>query len=62
MSLYLMKKYTTATTREICGLLGGLKYEAIAKMYQRFLKELAENSQLRREAENLGKSLSNVQG
>jgi hypothetical protein len=29
---------------------------------QRFLKELAENSQLRKEAEKLGKTLSNVRG
>jgi len=62
MCLYLMKKYTVATIREICGLLGGLKYEALAKMYQRFLRELAENSQLRKEAEKIGKALSNVRG
>ncbi len=62
MFLYLMKKYTVATTREICEVLGDLKYEASAKMYQRFLKELAENSQLRKESAKLGKLLSNVQG
>jgi len=62
MCLYLLKKYTVATIREICGLLGNLKYEALAKMYQRFLKELAENFQLRKEAEKLGKTLSNVRG
>ena len=31
-------------------------------MYQRFVKDLAENDQLRREAEGLGKQLSYVEG
>jgi len=34
----------------------------LAKMYRRFLKDLPENSQLRKEAEKLGKTLSNVRG
>jgi len=34
----------------------------LAKLYQIFLKEMAENSQVIREAEKLGKMLSNVRG
>ena len=62
MCLYLMKKHTVTTTRDICGLLGDIRYEAAAKMYQRFVKNIAENDKLRKEAERLGKKLSNVQG
>ena len=62
MCLYLMKKHTNATTREIGSQLGDMKYEALAKMYQRFVKELVDNDQLRREAGGLGKVLSNIQG
>jgi hypothetical protein len=57
-----MKKHTVTTTRDICGLLGDIRYEAAAKMYQRFVKNIAENDKLRKEAERLGKMLSNVQG
>jgi len=62
MCLYLMKKHTVATTREIGGLLGGMRYAAAAKMYQRFVKDLTENDQLRRKAERLGQKLSYVEG
>ncbi len=62
MCLYLIKKHTVATTREIGGLLGNIRYAAAAKMYQRFVKDLADNDQLRREAEGLRKKLSYVEG
>jgi len=62
MCLYLIKKHTAATTREIGGLLGNMRYAAAAKMYQRFVKDLAENDQLRKEAERLGKKLSYLDG
>jgi putative transposase len=62
MCVYLMKKHTVATTREIGGLLGNMRYAAAAKMYQRFVKDLAENDQLRIVAERLGKKLSYVEG
>jgi putative transposase len=42
MCMYLMKKQTVATTREIGELLGNMSYAAAAKMYQRFTKELQE--------------------
>ena len=45
-----------------CGLLGYMRYAATAKMYQRFVKDLAENDQLKSEAERLGKKLSYVEG
>lgn len=60
--VYMLKKHTVATTREIGGLLGNIGYAAAAKMHQRFVKELAENEQLRREVEELSRKLSHVEG
>jgi len=59
--LYLMKKHTIAHTREIGDLLN-MSYAAAAKMYQRFVKELAKDEDLRREIEGVGKKLSYVDG
>ena len=59
--LYLMKKHTTAHTREIGDLLN-MRYAAAAKMYQRFAKELAEDEHLREVVVGLGKRLSYVEG
>lgn len=58
--LYLMKKYTVATTREICELLGNMKYAAAAKMYQRFSRGLSEDGKMRKEIEELSKKMSFV--
>ena len=62
MCVYLMKKHTVATTREIGDLLGNMRYAATAKMYQRFINDLTVNDQLRRETEGLSKKLSHVEG
>ncbi len=59
---YLLKKHTAATTREISQLLGGMKYEAAAKMYQRFIREMADDIQLQKEVQEINKLLSNVRG
>lgn len=59
--VYLMKKHTTAHTREIGDLLH-MRYAAAAKMYQRFAKELAKDEDLRRVIEVVGKRLSYVEG
>lgn len=60
--VYLSKKHTVATTREVGALLGDIKYAAVAKMYQRFTKDLAEDEQLRREVEGISVKLSLVEG
>ncbi len=62
MCMYLMKKQTVATTREICELLGGMSYAAAAKMYQRFTQELARNKVLRGKVEGIRKTLSHFEG
>lgn len=62
MCVYLMKKLTVATTREIGDQLGNMSYAATAKMYQRFVNDLTVNDQLRRETEGLSKKMSHVEG
>jgi len=56
-----MKRHTTATTREISALLE-MKYAAVAKAYQRIVKEMAEDEQLRSKVEEFDKRLSFVEG
>ena len=62
MFLYLMKRYTVATTREIGGMLGNMSYAATAKMYQRITKEFLEDKGLRKKQEGIRKALSYVEG
>ena len=57
-----MKKHTVASTREVIALLGNMSYAAAAKMYQRFVKELAADEPLRRDVEGLNKKMSLVDG
>ena len=60
--VYLLKKHTVATTREVGALLGNMSYAAAAKMYQRFAKDLAADEPLRRVVEGLSKKISLVEG
>ncbi len=62
MCMYLLKKQTFATTREIGELLGNMRYSAAAKMYQRITKELAEDKGLRKKMEEIRKIMSYVEG
>jgi hypothetical protein len=41
-----MKKYSGASNKEIGGLLGGMSYSAVTKVFQRFKKELEDNREL----------------
>jgi len=58
--IYLMKGYTGFTNGQIGQYLGNLSEFAVAKAYQRFLKELAEDQALEKKVEKLRRSLSNV--
>ena len=51
--IYLAKKQTVATTREISSMLREKSYAATAKMYQRTVKELAEDKDLRERVEGI---------
>ncbi len=59
---YMIKKHTIATTRELCSVLGNMKYATAAKMFQRFVKELAEDKRLQKEVKSLTRALSLVEG
>lgn len=62
VGVYLMKKHTGATNRQIGELIGGMSCSAVAKTCQRLSKLIAEDEVLRSEIEGLEKNLSKVKG
>jgi REP element-mobilizing transposase RayT len=56
--IYLMKKYSGSSNKEIGGLFGGMSYSAVTKAFQRFKKELEDNRVLRNKLRELEKKLS----
>ena len=60
--LYLLKKHTSAANREIGELLGGIGAATVAKAYQRFAKELADDALLKKELSELQRKMSHVKG
>jgi putative transposase len=55
--IYMIKKHTGATNREIGEYFGGLSYSAVAKINDRFKRRLREDKGLRREVEKIEKSV-----
>lgn len=62
MCMYLLKKHTSAANREIGELLGGMGAATVAKAYQRFAKELADDTRLKKELKELQRKMSRVKG
>jgi hypothetical protein len=62
MAIYLVKRFTGMTNREIGGLFGGLTYSAVAKAYERYSLKLAKDKSLKRELESISSELSKVKG
>jgi putative transposase len=60
--IYLLKKHTSAANREIGERLGGMGAATVAKAYQRFLKELADDARLKKELRELEGKMSSVKG
>jgi chromosomal replication initiation ATPase DnaA len=60
--IYLMKKHTSAGNREIGEILGGMGAATVAKAYQRFVKELADDVRLKKELRELQRKMSRVKG
>jgi putative transposase len=56
--IYLIKKYSGASNKEIGGLFGGMTYSAVTKAFQRFKKELEEDRGLRNQIKGLRKKMS----
>lgn len=62
MALYLMKRYTGLTNKQIGQHFGGISYSGVAKVYQRFLKKLEGNSTTKKKVIKIERKLSNVKG
>jgi REP element-mobilizing transposase RayT len=60
--IYLLKKHTSAGNREIGEILGGMGPGTVAKAYQRFVKELADDARLKQELRELQAGMSHVKG
>ena len=60
--IYLLKKHTGAGNREIGEILGGMGAATVAKAYQRFVKELADDARLKKELRELQGVMSCVKG
>jgi len=62
IAIYLMKKLTGMSNKQIGHLFGGLSYSAVAKVYQRFSAEAKTNKPLRKLLKELRVNLSSVKG
>jgi REP element-mobilizing transposase RayT len=62
MGIYLMKKLTGMTNRQIGELFEGLSYSAVAKAYQRFSVNMRRERALRKKIEGIEANLSSVKG
>lgn len=60
--IYLLKKHTSAANREIGEQMGGMGAVAVAKAYERFVKELAGDAGLKKEMRKLQGMMSCVKG
>lgn len=61
LAIYLSKKYTGATNREIGNLFGGISYSAVTRVCERFERKL-DDPELRKRASMVIRELSNVKG
>lgn len=61
-AIYLMKKRTGATNKEIGDLFGGISYSAIAKTYQRLSEQIKGDEGLKEMVERVEERLSFVKG
>ena len=60
--IYLLKQYTAASNREIGAMLGEMSGFAVAKAYQRIVKEMETESTLREKVKRLEREMSCVKG
>ncbi|MGC8901371.1 MAG: hypothetical protein ACP5OF_07930, partial [bacterium] len=62
IAVYLIKRRSGATNKEIGALFGGVSYSAVSKTYQRMLERLRTDQELRKKMEKIDSSMSNVKG
>jgi putative transposase len=60
VAIYMIKKHTGVTNRQIGEYFQGLSYSAVAKIYQRFTGKLQGDSRLRRMVERIERQMSYV--
>lgn len=60
MAIYLLKRHTCVTNREIGELFEGLTYSGVSKANQRFTMRMAGDRSLRKAVERIAASMSNV--
>ena len=62
IAIYMIKKHTGITNKNIGELFKGISYSAVAKTYQRFLNQLREDKSLRRKISEIENEMSYVKG
>ena len=62
MTIYLLKRHTEMTNRQIGELFGELSVSAVAKVYERFSEKLEKNRPLRKQLAEISRKMSNVKG
>jgi chromosomal replication initiation ATPase DnaA len=60
MAIYLLKRNTGLTNRQIGQMFGDMSYSAVTKAYQRFSAELKKNRRLRKDLQEILAVLSKV--
>ncbi len=61
-TIYLTKRYTGITNKQIGELFGGISYSGISKVYQRFAKQLEGEKTLKKKVSEIEMRLSSVKG
>ena len=62
LAIYLLKRHTGATNRQIGEIFGGISYSAITKVYQRFSMQVVEDRELGKRVSKIEKKMSHVKG
>lgn len=60
--IYMLKKYTGITNKQIGELFGELSYSAVAKVLERFSADMEKDRLLRKQVERICNGMSNVKG
>jgi putative transposase len=62
IAIYLMKKWTSLTNKQIGNLFGDLSYSAVSKANQRFIADMKKDRKLRKKVDAIMKIMSHVKG
>ena len=60
ISIYMIKKFTGLTNKQIGELFGGISYSAVVKIYQRFSQQLRSNKEMREKVKKIENEMSYV--